>query len=191
MQHKAVTAPGTASARSLSPASFPSTSGRSQPPVTVPRRTLITRAQPQYYPDAEEDADVLQNAFHAAYEQTKPEALRVPGLQEFAAAIWQRRRAIPSQSYVDPLMHLFQEFDTDNDGVLESEEIASAFKSHGVEITAQQIQELIIAYENGRDYVIKKEEWPEFVHSLATSDLHVKEHYRADRSSLDEDIQQA
>eukprot|EP00983_Pelagomonas_calceolata_P100848 1158620-Pelagomonas_calceolata.AAC.7 len=35
--------------------------------------------------DAEEDADVLQNAFHAAYEQTKPEALRVPGLQEFAA----------------------------------------------------------------------------------------------------------
>eukprot|EP00983_Pelagomonas_calceolata_P100844 1158620-Pelagomonas_calceolata.AAC.3 len=34
-------------------------------------------------------------------------------------------------------------------------------------------------------------ELPEFVHSLATSDLHVKEHYRADRSSLDEDIQQA
>lgn len=28
---------------------------------------------------------------------------------------------------------------------------------------------------------------PEFVHSLATSDLHVKDHYRADKSSLDED----
>ncbi|KAF5838917.1 hypothetical protein DUNSADRAFT_2008 [Dunaliella salina] len=186
LHYRAVAASGTTSARSLSHSPLPSTSqGCSQPPLLL-RRTCC-RVKPQYYPDAEEDADVLQNAFHAAYEQTKPAALRVPGLQEFAAAIWQRRRAIPSQSYVDPLMHLFQEFDTDNDGVLESEEIASAFQSHGVQISAQQIQELIIAYENGREYVIKREEWPEFVHSLATSDLHVKEHYRADQSSLDED----
>lgn len=39
-------------------------------------------------------------------------------------------------------------------------------------------QELIVAYEDGRDLVIKKDEWPEFVHALATSDLHVKEHIR-------------
>lgn len=35
-----------------------------------------------------------------------------------------------------------------------------------------------MAYEDGRDLVIKKDEWPEFVHALATSDLHVKEHIR-------------
>ena len=39
-------------------------------------------------------------------------------------------------------------------------------------------QELILAYEDGRELVISKQEWPEFVHALATSDLHVKEHIR-------------
>ncbi len=46
------------------------------------------------------------DAFHRAFDDAKPGQAKVPGLQEFAAAIWDRRR-IPSRQ--DPLIHIFDE----------------------------------------------------------------------------------
>ena len=57
----------------------------------------------------EEEEEVFHNAFHKAFDDSKPESLKVPGLQEFAAAIWQRRSNIPSPSSKDPLLHIFDE----------------------------------------------------------------------------------
>lgn len=50
---------------------------------------------------------MLHDAFHRAFEEAKPCNARIPGLQEFAAALWERRRLIPSNQ--DPLMHIFTE----------------------------------------------------------------------------------
>jgi hypothetical protein len=117
----------------------------------------------------EEDLEVTQSAFHKAFEDAMPVPAKVPGLQQFAASIWDRRKRIPSRQ--DPLLTLFDEvnkkrgiiiepqlcstmlsvpthipsptwqFDRDNDGVLSSDEIAEALSSRGVnEITTAQVR---------------------------------------------------
>ena len=58
----------------------------------------------------EEEEETSFAAFHNAFEEAKTAKLRVPGLQEYAASLWERRRRIPSMSS-DPLMHMFMEFD--------------------------------------------------------------------------------
>lgn len=121
----------------------------------------------------------------SAYEAAKPLSVRLPGLQQFAAAVrpvlrhavlhcmsahlllgrscssvtspasprhldtpvlpqvWERRRRIPSQTYNDPLDHIFTEFDEDGDGHLTADEIASALQSRGVQADTHQIQDFI------------------------------------------------
>ena len=56
----------------------------------------------------EEELEVSHSAFHKAFEDAKPEKAQVPGLQEFAASIWARRRQIPSSTR-DPVTHIFDE----------------------------------------------------------------------------------
>jgi len=56
---------------------------------------------------SEEEYDVSHSAFHRAFEDAKPAPAKVPGLQEFAAAIYERRRLIASSH--DPLMQIFDE----------------------------------------------------------------------------------
>jgi hypothetical protein len=138
-----------------------------------------------------EDAEVAHEAFMHAYELALPtelrQDLRVPGIQQFAAAVsaaapppcpaqppagspcplpaltppslphhhrrhhrhptpphpprpllpprqvWERRRSIPSQTYNDPLDHVFCEFDTDDDGKLTAGEVAAALRARGVD----------------------------------------------------------
>lgn len=70
-------------------------------------------------------------------------AERIEGLQEFAAAVWERRKRIPSASYNDPLRRLFGEFDKDGDGHLTAEEIAYALQSRGVKLTPEVAQKYI------------------------------------------------
>lgn len=55
----------------------------------------------------EEEYDVSHDAFHRAFDDAKPESAKIPGLQEFAAAIYERRRLIPSGH--DPLAQIFDE----------------------------------------------------------------------------------
>ena len=64
--------------------------------------------------------------------------------------VWERRRRIPSQTYNDPLDHIFTEFDSDGDGHLTAEEIASALQSRGVKATPDLVQEFI----NGKTAVL-------------------------------------
>ncbi|CAD7701223.1 unnamed protein product [Ostreobium quekettii] len=69
-----------------------------------------------------------------------PSFAQVPGLREFAAALQTRRRHIPSQTYADPLMRLFDEFDTDHDGRLTAAEVAAALKSRQVDLSEDLAQ---------------------------------------------------
>ncbi|GFH20716.1 uncharacterized protein HaLaN_17883 [Haematococcus lacustris] len=113
--------------------------------------------------------------------------------QEFAAALWARRRYSTSG---DPLHHLFKhhwtmspmahakEYDADNDGKLKADEIAAAFASHSVSISAEQVKALIATYVIDSETcdtdpdsapatdTISAQMWPEWIHSLAISELH-------------------
>jgi hypothetical protein len=95
------------------------------------------------YPGFQEEKDVSHEAFMHAFEAARPRAMRLPGMQEFAASIWERRRRIPSQTYSDPLDHIFTEFDADGDGKLSAAEIAAALSARGVEATEEQVQMFI------------------------------------------------
>ncbi len=55
----------------------------------------------------EEDFEVTSGAFHKAFEDARPQLVAIPGLQEFAASIWNRRRRIASPH--DPLLTIFDE----------------------------------------------------------------------------------
>ncbi|KIY97600.1 hypothetical protein MNEG_10358 [Monoraphidium neglectum] len=132
------------------------------------------------YPGFQEEKDVSHQAFLHAFEAARPRAMSIPGMQlacpaprlreqqqqqqqrEFAASIWNRRRSIPSQTYADPLDHIFNEargwggarsggllglehaffhlgvFDTDSDGKLTAGEIAKALAARGVAATEAQ-----------------------------------------------------
>jgi Ca2+-binding EF-hand superfamily protein len=61
--------------------------------------------------------------------------------------VWERRRRIPSQTYNDPLDHIFTEFDSDGDGHLTADEIAIALQSRGVEATPEAVQAFIAGEE--------------------------------------------
>jgi hypothetical protein len=132
-----------------------------------------------------EDAEVAHEAFMHAYELALPtglrQDLRVPGIQQFAAAVgraapapapapapaltdaaaaprrqqapqaaalapaqvWERRRSIPSQTYNDPLDHIFTEFDTDDDDRLTAGEVAAALRSRGVDADEALMQRFV------------------------------------------------
>lgn len=56
----------------------------------------------------EEELEMSHEAFHRAFAESKLDSpLLVPGLQEFAAALYQRRRFVTSGR--DPLLHIFDE----------------------------------------------------------------------------------
>eukprot|EP00775_Hariotina_reticulata_P003687 gene3687-3946_t len=77
-----------------------------------------------------------------AFVEAVSEVSLVPGLQDFAASVWeQRQAAMPGQA--DPLDFLFSEFDEDGDGSLTSVEIANALRSKGVEVLPRQVQKFI------------------------------------------------
>jgi hypothetical protein len=156
---------------------------------TVPRQARP--AEPTYYPGADEDLGATHDAFHRAFEEAKPSISRVPGLQEFAAAIYERRRLIPSSH--DPLLQIFDEFDRDSDGILSAPEIAQALRSRSVTINAEQAQWLIDTFEENRtctlpgttaSATISRPEWSNFIYSLTIADMHANED--PGRKSLDE-----
>ena len=93
-------------------------------------------------PTPDEDKEVAHNAFMSAFQESQPERVRVPGMQEFASAVLARAR-IPSTQYVDPLGHVFKEFDSDGDGFLTAAEIGKALRSRDVKITDEQVEMFI------------------------------------------------
>lgn len=94
-------------------------------------------------PNEAEDLVVSRTSFVKAYMEAQYNAERIEGLQEFAAAVWERRKRIPSTSYNDPLRRIFVEFDKDGDGHLSADEVASALQSRGVQLTGEVAQKYI------------------------------------------------
>ena len=120
------------------------------------------------YPSAREEAGVSHDAFLHAMEAARPRAMHIPGMNEFAAALWQRRR-IPSASGADPLDHIFSEFDADSDGKLSAAEIARALVSRGVDATEAQVGVFIDASDTDDDGLVSRDEFPAFVFKMASA----------------------
>eukprot|EP00877_Chromochloris_zofingiensis_P001522 jgi/Chrzof1/11370/Cz05g34100.t1 len=108
-----------------------------------------------------------------AIEASHPDAKKIPGLQEFAAAVWDRRRRIPSQTYNDALDHIFNEFDIDSDGHLTAVEIAQALQSRGVDASADVVQEFIDVTDSNGNGMVERHEFSKFIFELAKADLRV------------------
>lgn len=80
------------------------------------------------------DANVL-----VSHSQTVPRA--APPSPFWAThQIWDRSRRIPSQTYSDPLNHIFDEIDTNGDGRASPQEISAALRSHNVHVKDEQIK---------------------------------------------------
>ena len=130
-------------------------------------------------PTPDEDKEVAHEAFLHAFEMSRPETCRIPGMQEFAAAILARER-IPSQQYSDPLGHIFEEFDSDGNLVLSAAEVGHALRSRDVEITDEQVAMFIDAClessdEEGMDHNdvrgVKKDEFRDLIVHMAAADF--------------------
>lgn len=129
-------------------------------------------AQPkEVFPGPQEERESAHEAFMHAMESAKPVKLRLPGLQQFAAAIWERRRRIPSTTFNDPLDHIFTEFDEDGDGHLTAAEIATALNSRGVEADVAPIQEFINAIDTNNNGTVERSEFADFIFHLAVAEL--------------------
>lgn len=145
-----------------------------KPSVYTPARLcpIRTAAQPkEVYPGPQEERESAHEAFMHALESAKPVKLRMPGMQQFAAAIWERRRRIPSATFNDPLDHIFTEFDEDGDGHLTAVEIAHALRSRGVEADEKQLQEFIDAIDTNANGTVERSEFADFIFHLAVAEL--------------------
>mmetsp|Transcript_9282 Transcript_9282/g.16383 ORF Transcript_9282/g.16383 Transcript_9282/m.16383 type:complete len:182 (+) Transcript_9282:77-622(+) len=131
----------------------------------LPKRSVV---EPVYFPPATEERASASAAFHAAFAAARPSTLSIPGLQEYAAALWTRRRNVSSSG--DPLLQIFDEVDTDSDGKVTGTELARTFESRGVAISAEQCQELINLFCPGTT-ILKRDEFPTFMGGLATGRL--------------------
>lgn len=128
---------------------------------------------PPLYPDPSEDSEECHNAFLHAYEASRPrEYQHIPGLQEFAAAIFERNRRIPSSSYSSPLDHIFTEFDEDNDGKLSVSDVTAALMSRNVQITNDQVMMFIDGVNKHHNHMVERHEFADLVFSMASLDVH-------------------
>jgi hypothetical protein len=119
-------------------------------------------------PTADEDREVAHSAYMLALEDAQN--IHIEGMMEFASGVsatrpmslFKRaaaaqgqevliscccfclqllaRAKIPSQQYSDPLMHIFDEFDTDGDNCLSAQEVAAALRTRSVMITDEQAE---------------------------------------------------
>lgn len=140
------------------------------------------RPSPPPYPSWQEEHDVSHEAFLRAFKASHPVAAAVPGLQEFAAALLERRRSIPSTSYPDPLAHVFAEADADGDGLLSAAEVSAALRSRGVDASPEIVGRYIRCARDAAgaphpeggaaDERVARGEFPAFVLAMASADLH-------------------
>ncbi|KAK9839904.1 hypothetical protein WJX74_000170 [Apatococcus lobatus] len=121
----------------------------------------------------DDDENIIRDAFMKSYQEAQPCQVRIPGMQDFAAAVWNRYRSIPSSRRTggSSLDTLFDEFDKDGDGHLTAAEIASALNSRGVLITEQEAAMFIKACDINSNETVERYEWPDFVWSMAAADL--------------------
>lgn len=131
--------------------------------------TAVPKASP--IPDIDEDREVMHASFLKAFEGAQPERAHIAGMMEFAGAILSRAK-IPSQQYVDPLMHIFDEFDRDKDGSLSAKEVAAALRSRGVEISDDQAAMFISVIDLNDNSTVERSEFRDLILHMAAADLH-------------------
>lgn len=139
--------------------------------ILAPVRPCKIAAKGEVYPGPQEEKESAHEAFMHAFEASKPVTQRIPGLQQFAASVWERRRRIPSTTYNDPLDHIFTEFDENGDGHLTSVEVANALRSREVNITPEQVQEFIDAIDVNKNGTVERSEFADFIFHMAVADL--------------------
>jgi hypothetical protein len=155
-------------------------SSSSDPSPSRPKKNL---AGAPAYPGYKEEHDVSHEAFMRAFTASHPVGA-VPGLQEFAAALLDRRRSIPSAAHSDPLDQVFLEADSDGDGLLSAEEVSAALRSRGVDASAEIIGRYIRCARDEKGAppasgaataareAVRREEFPAFVLAMASADMH-------------------
>lgn len=134
-------------------------------------------------PTPEEDKEVMHEAFLHAFEISRPEQCRIPGMQEFASAILAREK-IPSQQYSDPLGHIFDEVDSNGDSRLSAREVGQALRSHDIEITDDQVSMFMKALRRVRgkenaspsssseeDVCVEKKDFRDLIVHMAAADF--------------------
>ena len=119
--------------------------------------------------EEEDDINLVEETFRQAYKNSQADTIHVPGLQEFAGSVsilpsmisclsamlacmmWLELRSIASDMQIwarrqntsagrDPLDRIFSEFDEDDDGYLDAEDVTAALSSRNVNITPEQAQ---------------------------------------------------
>lgn len=101
--------------------------------------------------------------------------IQLNGIQQFAAAIWDRQRNIPTQGRKDPLERIFDSFDTDHDGHLSPSEIAAALRSRGVDLTEDIARKFVEASDADNNETVEKSEFAALIVHMASADLRVKQ----------------
>jgi hypothetical protein len=134
-------------------------------------------------PTPDEDREVAHGAFLHAFEISRPEECRIPGMQEFASAILAREK-IPSQQYSDPLAHVFDEFDTDGNGALSASEVSSALQSRRVDISDDQVT-MFMAALRYKEPVVKKEQFRDLIVHMAAADFQCSQLLKMEESGAE------
>lgn len=121
-------------------------------------------------PTPEEDKEVMHESFMHAYENSLASLCRIEGMQSFAGGMLARAQ-IPSQQYVDPLSHIFDEFDTDGNKVLAASEVGRALRSRDVAITDDQVEMFIKAVFGATATEVGRENFKELIMHMAMADF--------------------
>lgn len=100
--------------------------------------------------------------------------IQLAGIQQFAAAIWDRQKHIPAQGPKPPLERIFDAFDADGDGELTPSEIAAALRSRGVDITEEVARKFVQASDEDNNETVEKAHFGTLVLLMASADLRVK-----------------
>ena len=121
-------------------------------------------------PSPEEDKEVMHASFMHAYENSLASLCRIEGMQSFAGGMLARAQ-IPSQQYVDPLSHIFDEFDTDGNKVLAASEVGKALRSRDVDITDEQVKMFVKAVFGESASGVRREDFKELIMHMAMADF--------------------
>lgn len=97
------------------------------------------------------------------------------GIQQFAAAIWDRQRNIPSQGQKAPLERIFDAFDVDRDGHLSPAEVAAALRSRGVDITEATARKFVEASDTDNNETVERYQFSTLIILMASADLRLKQ----------------
>jgi hypothetical protein len=123
-------------------------------------------------PSPEEDKFVMHESFMHAYENSLSSLCRIPGMQSFAGGMLSRAK-IPSQQYIDPLSHIFDEFDTDGNGILSATEVGEALRSREVQITDEQVRMFVRAIlgGDGSNALVGRDNFKDLIMHMAAADF--------------------